>query len=271
MLTCPHCHSNKKIWKKGRYTRPADRLIIQRFLCVICGKKFSDRSFAIDLRHRKRHLNQMAFRLLAKGVSQRATAFLLQIKPEAVARRVKRFGLISRAHLEHYRLTREKASVVLFDEMESFEHTNMKPLTIPIAVEFETRKVLALELGQIAAKGPLAEASRAKYGERPCERRELLYSLLYSLKECCKPNVTIRTDCSKHYGKKIKEVFPEAEHETHLGRRSAVVGQGEMKCGDFDPLFSLNHTYAMFRDNVKTLSRRTWCIYGPAQLARKNF
>ena len=32
-----------------------------------------------------------------------------------------------------------------------------------------------------------------------------------------------------------------------------------MKAGGFDPLFSLNHTCAMYRDNTKCLSRRTWC------------
>ena len=32
-----------------------------------------------------------------------------------------------------------------------------------------------------------------------------------------------------------------------------------MKAGGFDPLFSLNHTCAMYRDNTKRLSRRTWC------------
>jgi hypothetical protein len=37
------------------------------------------------------------------------------------------------------------------------------------------------------------------------------------------------------------------------------VGQGELKRGGFDPLFSLNHTAAMFRDRLKRLSRRTWC------------
>src|SRR5690606_19374474 len=41
--------------------------------------------------------------------------------------------------------------------------------------------------------------------------------------------------------------------------RACVVGQGEMKAGGFDPLFSLNHTCAMYRDNTKRLSRRSWC------------
>ena len=36
------------------------------------------------------------------------------------------------------------------------------------------------------------------------------------------------------------------------------MGLGELKKTRFDPIFTLNHTYAMVRDNLKTLSRRTW-------------
>jgi len=38
-----------------------------------------------------------------------------------------------------------------------------------------------------------------------------------------------------------------------------VVGQGELKRGGYDPLFSLNHTAAMIRANINRLFRRTWC------------
>ena len=259
MLACPHCKTTKKIWRKGSYHRPSDRLRIQRFYCVPCKKKFSDRRYEIDFRYRKRHLSQMIFRLLSKGNSQRGISLLLQVNPKAVARRVVRYGTIARWHLENYRATRDKASEILFDEMESFEHTHMKPLTMPIAVEENTRKVLAIELGQIAAKGPLAAASRAKYGPRPCARKKLLKRLLASLKECCHEDVTIKTDSSTHYPARIKEALPKARHLAYLGMRGAVVGQGEMKVGAFDPLFTLNHTYAMFRDNIKRLARRTWC------------
>ncbi|PID62582.1 MAG: hypothetical protein CSB44_03580, partial [Gammaproteobacteria bacterium] len=27
-----------------------------------------------------------------------------------------------------------------------------------------------------------------------------------------------------------------------------------------DPLFGINHTLAMLRDNIKRLSRKTWCV-----------
>ena len=41
--------------------------------------------------------------------------------------------------------------------METFEHTKLKPLTIPMAVEQGTRRILAVDVGKIAAKGHLAK------------------------------------------------------------------------------------------------------------------
>ena len=35
--------------------------------------------------------------------------------------------------------------------------------------------------------------------------------------------------------------------------------QGELKRTGWDPLFTINHTLAMLRDNIKRLTRRTWC------------
>jgi hypothetical protein len=68
----------------------------------------------------------------------------------------------------------------------------------------------------------------------------------------------IKSDESPHYPQDVKKHFPYAEHQKFKGRRGCVTGQGELKAGGFDPLFSLNHTAAMFRANVNRLFRRTW-------------
>ncbi len=43
----------------------------------------------------------------------------------------------------------------------------------------------------------------------------------------------------------IKAILDPSSHQRFKGRRGCIVGQGELKVGGFDPLFSLNHTYAM--------------------------
>jgi hypothetical protein len=72
-------------------------------------------------------------------------------------------------------------------------------------------------------------------------------------------DVTLKSDECPRYPPLVRAVVPWATHVTFKGRRGCVVGQGELKAGGFDPLFSLNHTCAMQRDKVKRLSRRTWC------------
>jgi hypothetical protein len=53
--------------------------------------------------------------------------------------------------------------------------------------------------------------------------------------------------------------MPKAVHVTVPSRRACVVGQGELKKGGFDPMFSFNHTAAMIRANANRMNRKTWC------------
>ena len=41
--------------------------------------------------------------------------------------------------------------------------------------------------------------------------------------------------------------------------RGSLTAQGELKRTGYDPLFNINHTLAMVRDNIKRLARKTWC------------
>jgi hypothetical protein len=178
----------------------------------------------------------------------------------AIARRLVRFGKCAQHNLEVYRATREKVTRLDFDELESFEHTKCKPLTAAIAVEDGSRKILSISLGRIPAKGPLAALSRKKYGPRPCERKKCLTKMFQDLEVCLAPNGLVKTDQSKSYPPFIRKYLTGWQHEATPGRRGCIVGQGELKEGAWDPLFSLNHTYAMIRDGLKRLARRT-CIW----------
>lgn len=256
---CPKCKSVLKPVRNGFYIRPSDQKRLQLFRCLACRKSFSETHFSIEYRLRKRKPNQEVFKLLCSGVSQRRCAFLVGMKPIAIARRVDRFGRCAEHNLKVYRENRPEVNVLLLDEMETFEHTKCKPLTMPIAVEDKTRKILSLEVGKIAAKGHLAKISRKKYGYRRCERAQSIAKVLEELKACVNKSATFKSDESHHYPGPIKRYFPESKHLTFKGRGSAHIGQGELKKGARDPLFFLNHSYAMFRDNLKTLTRRTWC------------
>src|SRR5690606_32394377 len=117
----------------------------------------------------------------------------------SIARRLVRFGSIAKVNLEHSQKTMPPIEELMFDEMESFEHTKCKPLTIPIAVETKTRRVICLKVARIPAKGKLAEISRKKYGPRPCKRRRALAWSFLRVARCSTPEIKISTDESRHY------------------------------------------------------------------------
>ena len=109
------------------------------------------------------------------------------------------------------------------------------------------------------AKGPLAKRAKKKYGRRPDQRAKGREELFTCLKPLLAEDVHIKSDQNPHYPPSIKKHFPNSRHQTFKGRRGCVVGQGELKRGGFDPLFSLNHTCAMLRANINRLFRRSWC------------
>ena len=61
------------------------------------------------------------------------------------------------------------------------------------------------------------------------------------------------------YGPAVQRYFPQAVYHQFKGEKSSVAGQGELKKTVMDPLFSINHTFAMLRANINRLVRKTWC------------
>jgi hypothetical protein len=152
-----------------------------------------------------------------------------------------------------------KAKIIEFDDLETFEHTKCKPLSVTLAVEYKTRRILSLEVSRMSSNGKLAAKSRALYGKRKDERRIGRKRLLTSLKGLVAEDALIKSDQNPYYARDVKRYFPKATHQRFKGRRGSSTGQGELKKGKFDPLFSLNHTCAMLRANVNRLFRKTWC------------
>jgi hypothetical protein len=148
---------------------------------------------------------------------------------------------------------------VQMDEMETFEHTKCKPLSIAVAVVPGQRLILGLAASEMPAKGPLARVSHKKYGPRRDDRKAAFQGLLCKLKPQLSTDVWFWSDKKPAYISWINEVYPDSSHFRVKGRRGCVVGYGEMKKGGFDPLFWVNHTAAMIRDNLARLLRRTWC------------
>ena len=205
----------------------------------------------------------MLFRLLSGEVSQRESARILAVNDKTVARRLDYFKEVA-MHLHGEFLNMLKAegrlsSTIQFDDMETFEHTKLKPVAIPLLVDGKERFIYGIDAASMPAKGLLAAISVKKYGKRDDDRAEAWLNVLSMSKPfIATEGVTITTDMHTLYPKMIKRVLPGVEHIRKKSRRAAVVGQGELKKGGHDPLFSLNHTAAMLRAHICRLIRRSW-------------
>lgn len=208
---------------------------------------------------KKRRLNPRVFEYLCSGVSQRRTAKLLKTTRKTVARKF--VFLAHKAKLQN-QIQYQKHNPVTemqFDDLETIEHTKCKPLSVTMAVEKHSRRILGFAVSSMAAKGHLSTVARKKYGFRQDDRNESRDELFQRLSFKVLPNALIESDQNPHYLKTVQKHFPQSQYLTTPGGRGAIVGQGELKKLRWDPLFSLNHTFAMLRANINRLFRKTWC------------
>ncbi len=243
----------------GKYYRTSDSSYVQRYRCKNCLKCFSSATFQACYRQNKRHKNEALRKLLYSGVSQRQAARLLCLARKTVVRKFIFLGIQAQEVLRKSNLLFPPCKVIEFDDMETFEHTKCKPLSITLAVEYKSRRILGFEVSQMSVKSTLAQIALKKYGPRKDLRFFGRRKLFRTIKPLIDPRAVIKSDQNPHYPKDVMRDFPRASHEKFKGRKACVVGQGELKKIGYDPLFSLNHTCAMFRAHVSRLFRRTWC------------
>ena len=263
---CPGRTSDRNfghIVRHGYYYRSSDRIWVTRFKCKTCRHTFSRATLHPCLMQKKRHMNFPLWHQLCSNVSLTRAARLLRLNRKTVSRKQRFLGaqavLLQRQWLSEY--TKQGTApvrLVQFDEMETFEHTKRKPVSIPLVVEEGTRYLLAVEACKMASKTPLT-ARKKQDGPWRSERFGTLRRVLKELKPHVLPEAQFSSDSQPQYPSVLQKVFPQAKHLKYPSRRAAPIGQGELKVGAHDPLFSLNHTAAMFRANVSRLIRKTWC------------
>ena len=251
------------IIRKGTYFRKSDSKKIARFYCKNCRIFFSNSTSRSDRYQKARRITHPLWKLLNSGVSQRRAAKILRVNPKTVVRRFR--YLASQARLKHEIWIKEeyqnnRLKEIQFDDLETSEHTKCKPLSVALAIDPKSRKILDFKVSQMPAKGLLARRSIKKYGYRKDERTQGWDQLMKELIPIMEKESVFHSDDNPHYPRFIKKYYPDAIHKTVVGGRGSITGQGELKKLRFDPLFSLNHTCAMIRANLNRLFRRTWCI-----------
>lgn len=260
-LHLPPCPSEcrSKVVRRGFFRRFHDRAVIQRYRCSGCKRSYSDATTDPCFRQKRRDLNGTIAHLLTGGFSQRRAARDLRVTRKTIVRKFIFLGLRAVEVLRQTNRQHPPARTWEFDELITSEHTKCKPVSVLLAVETESRRILGFRVGQIPAHGQLASFSRKKYGKRPDERRRMQRELFDELKTLVRHDSVVKSDQSSSYPNAVRKHFPAAVHHRYKGRRGCVTGQGELKRVGKDSIFALNHTFAMLRANVNRLFRRTWC------------
>ncbi len=199
-------------------------------------------------------------KLLASGVSQRRAAFILGVNRKTVERKLIVLAKISRQKTKLAQAKRKsKVTHVQLDDLITKEQSKLKPLSVTVAVDERSRRILAVEVSQIPAFGHMARIAVKKYGPRSDHHESGLRRVFEKITPLVAEKVVFKTDEHRRYPRIIKTYVPKALHMTYKSERSCVAGQGELKKTRFDPLFAVNHTCALLRANVNRLIRKTWC------------
>ncbi|MFZ3229073.1 MAG: hypothetical protein WA160_02620 [Pseudobdellovibrio sp.] len=253
---CPACESLNFI-RKGYYFVKILRSKKRRYQCKECKCYFSNQTFHSTYYQRRPDLNEKVFQLLVSGNTQQRSAELLKCSPTTVARKLQWLAKYKKNELI------ANPMHIQIDEMESIEHTKLKPLTIPLCVT-DDYKILGITVGKIPAKGHFAELARAKYGPRENEREKVLRELFDHLKSVLKITpLSITTDAHPLYPKLVKEFFPEVNHVIVVSRKmkekKRELIHNKIVKKIFDPMFALNQRCAKIRSDIRRMTRRSWC------------
>ena len=174
---CPRCGAGCSV-KHGRYPRDDDAQSIQRYRCKTCAKTFSSATFTATYRQKRRRLNRSIQVDIASSTSQRRIAIKHGCTRKTVARKVAFLAQQAREKTAAWLHTCAPFEHVQWDELITFEHTRLKPLSVAVMVCVRSRRIIAHGVAPIPASGLIAQRSREKYGPRRdrsgAKRRQIL-------------------------------------------------------------------------------------------------
>ena len=190
----------------------------------------------------------------------RRSAILLGVHRKTVERKLPLLAIRCRKlNDRHLNQFKHRVHNMQIDDLITKENSKLKPLSVSIAVDEDRRLILGMEVSQIPAFGHISKLAVKKYGHRKDQHFEGLTRLFQKITPLTTSEVLVKSDEHQRYPGFISAYMPRARHQTFPSERGCVVGQGELKKMNFDPLFIVNHTCALLRANVNRLIRKTWC------------
>lgn len=250
--------------RKGRYSRKCDRRIVQRFLCLTCGHRFSVQTFRVDYRFRRPDLLPRVFADFVSKVTHRQSARNHTCSRTTIARHLARLSDHSRdfhdARLAEVRARGGLSGTFQLDELETYENCRkLQPVTMPVLIEKESGFVLETRTAALPARGQLSPSEQEhlkrlerERGRRRNGSREAVKRCFRRLVDVLVPGsrVLVQTDEKTSYASLLREL---------LGKRCIHVRiPSTLPRTKRNPLWPINHTLARLRDGISRLVRETW-------------
>ena len=258
--------------RRGSYLNRIKGQQVPRFQCRKCLRRFSRQTFRHDSRDKKPHHNVSVIETLCSGVGYRQAARIIGLtrrnlvnKARKIQRNVRALdrNLLERAGAVDAASPRAKPLTVQFDEFETYEMCrNTMPLSVPTAVESESRLILGALAAPIRPRGKMTQARLARverhkeaFGPRVDLSSDACRSVLRQAAAFrpAAPEVRLDTDCKTTYPGYAKEAFKGKP----LVHRQTL---GSDPRGRHSPLAAINLTEAMMRDLTGRLRRESWLV-----------
>ena len=236
---------------------------VPRFRCSACGRTFSRQTFRADYYDHKPHLNAPLLINLISGVGLRQSSRTLnltrrctELKARKIARHLRRLNLNLRGVFD-------RDLELQLDELETYESRRReRPVTFPIAIDAKSRFIIWGESAKLSPRGRMTPARRravaadeARFGKRRDRSRVAVRRTLQRVGPMIEGlgRVPIQTDQKSGYPGLIRRTLGIGRtiHNRTSSRAPRTIS---------NPLFPINQTEAMARDNLGRLRRESWLI-----------
>jgi len=263
---CPHtdCPSRTRsrfdYSRSGAFERRCDGRRVQRFVCRVCRRGFSEQTFRVDYRLKRPELLERFFFDRVSKVTHRQSARIQGCSRSTEERHFRRLG----GHCAAFHEDRLRSiaglgragSIFVLDELETYEdHRTQKPVTVPVLIERRSGFVLDAKAGALAPRRRRRVQGDPAHDRAPPRRSEshrLVRAMFERLRELVPRDSTlqVRTDKKSSYARILRELFG----ARCLHRRTPARRRRDVR----NPLWPINHTFARLRDSVSRLVRETW-------------
>jgi hypothetical protein len=146
-----------------------------------------------------------------------------------------------------------------FDEMLTFEHTRLKPISIALAVQKQDSKLISIQVAQSHYQGILSSVAIRKYGPREDQSHVARRRVLTTLQSQITGSCNLVTDAKLVYRTEVASHVPGATLVQIKNRGSRLQRLlGAKRRNIKDPMFELNLVAAKIRHDLSRMARKVW-------------